>query len=172
MNYILTKIIEISLSKTINAFEDDIIHQIQGIGFVKNGNNQLQRIHISLELYNNKSFAVIQNVKLIYNEFELFPKQQFKFISKNVVDSHKPFHEFILGEKSVKELNIEFESSQPIELDYNNNVKIIFEKKDSDDQYEIEFGILLDEDTINLIRNSPSNGKPQIFRCDHFNIGE
>lgn len=170
---ISTKIIELSIVRLLKALDDDIVDQIQSFGFVKSGDDKIRKIQISLELFNNKRYKIFQGAKLILNGgLELKPIQKYKFLNLYAVDSDGPFHRFILGEKEVKNLNIEFESETPISLENNNNIKILFEIKGNKDPYELEFGVLLSDDTINEIDSSSGSGSPIVFRCDHFNIGE
>lgn len=161
-------VIELIL-KGIQALEDDVIFNIQSFGFVKSSNGEIKKIHLSFEVFNNKSSQIFEQMKLVYNSKDLSPKQLFRFVSLGAVDSFKPFYSFILGEKETKEFNVEFESNDEFFLEQNNNVRLELKSSNGIAKF-YEFGIVLSEKSLLDIKNIKNDQDVIIFRCDHFKI--
>ncbi len=153
------------------VFMDDIVFEIQGFSFVKSGGGSIKKLHLSFAVFNNQGYKIFRKMQLIYNGKILKPKQQFKFVTPNLVDSYKPIQSFILGEKETKEFNIEFESNDQISLDQNNNAKIEIEAKNNK-KYFCEFGVVLDEINLKLIQHFSGNENAVLFRANPFTISE
>jgi len=150
----------------------DFDFEIQYFGVVKSGNGTIKKIHLSLELFNNKTYKIIREVYLVLNDkFMMKPKQLFKYQGLAGAVPDKPFLSFIWGEKSTKELNIEFESEngRELKLEENNNIKVKMidgEKKD----ITFEFGVILDAETTKKIFSYETGGSPVVFNCYCFKI--
>lgn len=166
--------IPIPLTLIKNLLDTDYDFEIQYFGIVKSGDGSIKKIHLAVSLYNNKSFKIIRGISLLLNEqIELVPKQLIKYVGLQGAIPDKPLFNFIWGEKNTKELNIEFETTKDktIALEQNNNIKI-FLIDDRNKNIEFQFGVLIEEQTIQLISNYNTKGKPVVFNCYSFKIGE
>ena len=160
--------IYVTLIKKISIMlATDFAFEIQYLGVVKSGDGTIKKIHLSLELFNNKTYKIIREIYLVLNDkFMMKPKQLLKYQGLAEAIPDKPFRSFIWGEKSTKELNVEFESEngEALELEENNNIKVIMidaEKKD----IKIEFEVILDSEEIRKIFSYETAGNPVTFDC-------
>ncbi|MDA2935192.1 hypothetical protein MYX82_12755 [Acidobacteria bacterium AH-259-D05] len=155
-----------------NQLEKDVIFELQRFAVVKSENGVITKLQLSFQLYNNKKpYKVIRGIRLIFNDdLELKPIQQFRHSGLNAVAPNKPFYSFILGEGAVTELDLEFESESPLNIEENNNIKVEFLTADQR-EYKFEFGVVLEEETIDRIKSLEMVGKSVLFACDHLEIG-
>jgi len=91
--------IYVTLIKKISIMlATDFAFEVQYLGVVKSGDGTIKKIHLSLELFNNKTYKIIREIYLVLNDkFMMKPKQLLKYQGLAGAIPDKPFRSFIWG---------------------------------------------------------------------------